>query len=88
MSMFNKWTTFKRESHLGARKKPFLASECTSLVDAEKFRRDIIRDVNKKIAVIQNGELQCDTCNTRSAALGRQVSGALMLRCPYIYVHA
>jgi pre-mRNA-splicing factor ISY1 len=37
-------------------RRPFLASECKSLPDAEKWRREVIRDITKKVAEIQNGE--------------------------------
>lgn len=58
MNLFNKWTTFKREFHaVGANRRPLLASDCLSLVDAEKYRKEIIRDVTKKIASIQNATL-------------------------------
>lgn len=58
MNLFNKWTTFKREFHsVGANRRPLVASECDSLGDAEKWRRDLIRDITKKIALIQNASL-------------------------------
>jgi len=37
-------------------RRPLLAAECESLPDAEKWRRDIIRDITKKIAATQNGK--------------------------------
>jgi hypothetical protein len=37
-------------------KRPLLATECESLPQAEKFRRDIIRDITKNISAIGNGE--------------------------------
>jgi hypothetical protein len=37
------------------RRRPFLASECTNLSDAERWRRDVIREITKKVADIQNG---------------------------------
>lgn len=58
MNLFNKWQTFKSEFHsVGANRRPLLASGCDSLVDAQKFRREIVREVTKKIAMIQNATL-------------------------------
>jgi hypothetical protein len=38
------------------RRRPYLASECKSLPDAERWRREILREVTKKVSEIQNGE--------------------------------
>lgn len=39
------------------RRRPFLASDCDDLADAEKFRLDIIREVSRKVTQIQNAGL-------------------------------
>lgn len=39
------------------RRRPFLASECEDLSDAEKFRLDIIREISRKVTQIQNAGL-------------------------------
>ena len=36
-------------------RKPLVSTECQSLPEAEKFRRDIVREVTRKIATIENG---------------------------------
>jgi hypothetical protein len=36
-------------------KRPLAASECQSLPDAEKARRGLLKEISKKIALIQNG---------------------------------
>jgi len=36
-------------------KRPFIASECDNLVEAEKWRRELIRDITKKTSLIANG---------------------------------
>lgn len=57
-NLFNKWQTFKTEFHsVGSNRRPLLASECDSLGDAEKWRREIIRNLTKKVALIQNATL-------------------------------
>ena len=40
---------------LACSRRPYLASECKSLPEAEKWRREILREVTKKVAEIQNG---------------------------------
>ena len=62
-AMLNKWVKM-REDHekeqsgfLGSstkQRRPYLASQCEFLADAEKFRRDIIRDISDGIRKIQN----------------------------------
>ena len=58
MNLFNKWQTFKHEFHaVAANKRPLLASECQSVGDAEKFRREILKDLTKKASLIKNASL-------------------------------
>jgi pre-mRNA-splicing factor ISY1 len=38
-------------------RRPYLASECLDLPKAEKWRMQIIREIAKKVAQIQNGTL-------------------------------
>jgi len=38
-------------------KRPFIASECSNLADAEAWRLDVIRDISRKVAAIQNAGL-------------------------------
>ena len=58
MELFSKWTQFKKDAHSGATtRRPHLASECESVTEAEKWRREIVREITKKIATIQNGSL-------------------------------
>lgn len=39
------------------RRRPFLASECENLRDAERFRSEIVREISKKVTQIQNAGL-------------------------------
>lgn len=58
LTLFNKWHTFKKDFHAGAgNRRPLVAGECMSVSEAEKHRRDIVRDVNKLVAQIQNASL-------------------------------
>eukprot|EP00617_Octactis_speculum_P005356 CAMPEP_0185775644 /NCGR_PEP_ID=MMETSP1174-20130828/82781_1 /TAXON_ID=35687 /ORGANISM="Dictyocha speculum, Strain CCMP1381" /LENGTH=249 /DNA_ID=CAMNT_0028463291 /DNA_START=14 /DNA_END=763 /DNA_ORIENTATION=+ len=49
----------KQEFNRGgpAERRPFLSSDCDDLGSAEKWRRDIIREVSKSVAEIQNAGL-------------------------------
>lgn len=38
-------------------KRPFLATECSDLPEAEKWRRQVIKDISKRVAQIQNAGL-------------------------------
>ena len=40
-----------------AERRPFLATDCKNLADAEKWRMQIVREVTKKVAEIQNAGL-------------------------------
>jgi hypothetical protein len=36
-------------------RRPYLASQCDNLKEAERWRRQVIREIAKKVADIQNG---------------------------------
>eukprot|EP00794_Sanderia_malayensis_P020341 gene20341-22344_t len=59
MAILSRWTTMManegKEEKLT--KRPFLATECKDLQEAEKWRRQVIRDVSKRVAQIQNAGL-------------------------------
>ena len=58
MELFSKWTQFKKDAHSGiTNKRPTIASECESVGEAEKWRREIVKDITKKIAAIHNASL-------------------------------
>ena len=43
-------------------RRPYLATECDDLQQAEKWRRQIIGEVSRKVAQIQNGRLWLKWC--------------------------
>lgn len=54
-------------SHAGDKdRRPFMSSDCDNLQEAEKWRREIIKESTRKIAEIQNGtwvgRAWCDCC--------------------------
>jgi pre-mRNA-splicing factor ISY1 len=57
--MLNKWTAMVRgdAGPQQRERRPYLASECKSLPEAERWRRDIIRDVTRRMADVQNAGL-------------------------------
>lgn len=60
MTLFSKWDTFKSKYEAGdggGKRRPFLSSECTSLAEAEKWRREMIKEMTKKVSMIQNAGL-------------------------------
>ncbi|GLD98995.1 hypothetical protein PINS_up007713 [Pythium insidiosum] len=57
-SLLNRWTSMKQNfSDTFKNRRPYLASECDSLKDAERWRRQIIREISKKVSDIQNAGL-------------------------------
>lgn len=54
MAMLNRWIKMKADEGKPKNKRPFLASECDNVTDAERWRRDIVKDVGRKISQIQN----------------------------------
>ena len=57
MAMMSRWTAMQREEGKVKERRPYLATECSDLPKAEKWRRQIIGEVSKKVAQIQNAGL-------------------------------
>ncbi|XP_031557979.1 pre-mRNA-splicing factor ISY1 homolog [Actinia tenebrosa] len=59
MTMLSRWYDVKRkEAGKGVQeRRPFLATECDNLQEAERWRHQVIREVAKKVAQIQNAGL-------------------------------
>jgi len=78
LSLFSKWNTFKSSYHTKeSNRRPLLASECESVNDAKKWRREIVQDVSKKIAAIHNatlGEHRIREMNDEINKMTKQVS--------------
>lgn len=58
-AMLNKWVKMREQGDnyaeiQASKRRPYLASLCDNLHDAEKFRRQIIREISDGIAKIQN----------------------------------
>ena len=44
---------------VGKDRRPYLATECDKLPQAEKWRRQIIGEISRKVAQVQNGIIVC-----------------------------
>lgn len=55
-NMFNRWVTGKQTAIAGGPKgrRPYLASECRDLDQADKWRQEILREIGKLVMEIQN----------------------------------
>uniref|UniRef100_A0ACD5ZKJ6 Uncharacterized protein n=1 Tax=Avena sativa TaxID=4498 RepID=A0ACD5ZKJ6_AVESA len=54
-SMLNRFITMKQEEKRKPReRRPYLASECRDLADADRWRGEILREIGVKVAEIQN----------------------------------
>lgn len=57
-AMLNKWVKMREEGNAPQKpsfgKRPFLASQCIHLDDAERYRRQIVREISLGISKIQN----------------------------------
>ena len=52
LNLYNRWQSFKNEAHISSEtlsRRPKLASQCNTLQDADRFRRDLVQECNKKI---------------------------------------
>ncbi|EQC31710.1 hypothetical protein SDRG_10503 [Saprolegnia diclina VS20] len=57
-AMLNRWTSMKTDmSKVVHGRRPFDTKECTSLADAERYRRQVIRIISRKVSEIQNASL-------------------------------
>jgi pre-mRNA-splicing factor ISY1 len=76
MTLWNKWHTFKADFHsVKSNRRPLLASDCESLPEAEKWRREIVQNLTKKLSAIKNaslGEQRLRELNEEINKLARQ----------------
>ena len=56
MAILSRWTTMMNNEDKPEvpTRRPFIATECVNLREAEKWRHQIIREISKKVAQIQN----------------------------------
>ena len=46
-------------------KRPYLATECSDVVEADKWRQQILREIGRKVMEIQNAGLGDHRCTPR-----------------------
>jgi len=58
MAMLNRWVEMKKElNQRPKRKRPFMASRCNSLVACEIWRKQVMKEITRGVAQIQNAGL-------------------------------
>lgn len=57
-AMLNRWVAMKKELNTRTKdKRPYLSTECNNLQECERWRGQIIKEITKKVADIQNASL-------------------------------
>lgn len=56
MSTLSRWRKLQEDRHEN-KKRPYLASLCSDLKEAEKWRKEILQEINNLVLLIQNSEL-------------------------------
>jgi pre-mRNA-splicing factor ISY1 len=70
-SMLNRFLQAKVDEQRGPKaRRPYLATECTDLNEADKWRQQILREIGRKVMEIQNAGLGEHRCVCRQAAWG------------------
>lgn len=57
MTTLARWRASQLDEPTQKQRRPYLASECNDLLDAQKWRLDIIREISRKVTQIQNAGL-------------------------------
>ena len=72
--MFNKFIASKQGAlHGEKQRRPYLASECSDLDQADKWRQEILREIGRKVMEIQNAGL----CEHRLRDLNDEINKRL-----------
>lgn len=71
-SMLNRFLQGKVDEQRGPKaRRPYLATECTDLNEADKWRQQILREIGRKVMEIQNAGLGEHRCAGSSRGLLR-----------------
>lgn len=62
-------------------RRPRMASSCTSLREAERWRGDILRDISRKVSKIQDGKMFPLPCLTWGGVLVDRILTILITSC-------
>ena len=72
--VLNRYVTMRQnEGKKATERRPYIATECDNLFEAEKWRQQVLKEVGRKISEIQNStpsapELLSRTANSRACA--------------------
>lgn len=91
-AMLNRLLTSKQQEAKGPReKRPYLATECHDVNEADRWRQQILREIGRKVMEIQNAglgehrraarnQLACRLCRCSAAPVVSTRKGACVLR--------
>lgn len=75
--MLNRFLKGKQDEAKGPKaKRPYLATECRDLNEADKWRQQILREVGRKVMQIQNAGLGDHRCRVLCCAPEQQLAAA------------
>ena len=78
-AMLNRLLTSKQQEAKGPReKRPYLATECHDVNEADKWRQQILREIGRKVMEIQNaglGEHRCGRARASTPGCKRAAAG-------------
>lgn len=78
-SMMNRYLKGKQDEQAGPKKlRPFLASECSDLQEADRWHHQIIREISRKVYEIQNAGLGEHRCAHRGCTLAKRFTSRLV----------
>lgn len=79
-SMLNRLLAAKQaDARPERQKRPYLATECTDLNEADKWRQQILREIGKKVMEIQNAGLGEHRCGRKEGF----AEGVWSLQCAW-----
>ena len=88
--MLNRFLKGKQDEAKGPKaKRPYLATECRDLNEADKWRQQILREVGRKVMQIQNAAVLLSSCRTFTLQWGKAIGkclGALPVLLPVLNV--
>ena len=80
--MLNRFLKGKQDEAKGPKaKRPYLATECRDLNEADKWRQQILREVGRKVMQIQNAGLGDHRCRILRCAPKQQLASAALVPC-------
>jgi hypothetical protein len=94
-SMLNRFLAAKQDDKRGPKaRRPYLASECTDLNEADRWRQQILREIGRKVMEIQNaglgehrwGGLQGTVTAAALSSSSSNSSSSMMCQGPWLMI--